>query len=82
MFPGSLKCNEQILDPELEENSPGLKWICRLLAKVEDDDDVWLVYEHGGQRTLAARLFEIRGESRGNGEKVYEIHHKEFFSVI
>ena len=75
--------NEKLSEEELKQ-FPGLGQISRLCDRIDDKEDLWLVYEVG-QKTLHERLYKIARESKpGSDEKsnVYTIQHEVFFKIL
>ena len=62
------------------EEHPGVKYIVRLLNKIEDKKDIWLIYETGGS-SLTQVLFDIKGEFY-KGERIYKVTHKDFYNKL
>ena len=63
-----------------ENEHPGIKSIARLIDQIEDNKDVWLVYEVGAQ-CLGKYLCDVKGEFY-KGERIYRIQHQEFYQVL
>jgi hypothetical protein len=55
------------------KDHPGLDAISALLDKIEDRQDLWLIFELGGL-PLTKHLFEVKGEFF-KGERIYEVIH-------
>ena len=49
---------------------------------MKDEHDVWLIYELSSEKTLGNSMFHIQGENRGNGDRIYEIKHQQFYTMI
>jgi serine/threonine protein kinase len=54
-----------------EKEHPGIQSIARLIDQIEDNKDVWLVYEVGAQ-CLGKYLCDVKGEFY-KGERIYRI---------
>lgn len=83
LSPDQTWMQDQILAEQVKQY-PGLASISRLCDKVEDRDDLWLVYEVG-QKTLHERLYQISREKQpGGGERanIYTIKHDVFFKIV
>lgn len=65
------------LDPN---EFPGIKHIARLLDTVEDNKDIWLVYEVGSY-SLSKHLFDVKGEFF-KGERLYHVRHQPFYQAL
>ena len=61
---------QKISDCE-SEGFPGLANIAALLNVVEDNKDIWLVYEVGAS-ALGSLLFNVKGEFY-KGERIYNV---------
>lgn len=55
--------------------------ISKLVSKIEDRNDLWLVYELGS-KTLSQRLCIIKGENLPSGDRVYTIMHQSFYKCL
>ena len=56
---------------------PGIRSIAMLVDVVEDNKDLWLIYEVGA-KCLAKQLTEVKGEFY-KGERIYRVAHQIFY---
>ena len=59
---------------------PGVKSIAMLVDVIEDNKDLWLVYEVGS-KCLAKQLTEVKGEFH-KGERIYRVAHQIFYEML
>ena len=62
------------------QSSAGISNISFLLGKHNDNKDLWLFYELGGQ-CLGKQMFEVKGEFF-KGERIYGIQKQPFFLAV
>ena len=59
---------------------PGFGLVTPLAEKIEDDHDLWLVYE-SGSKTMSQRMCSIQAENKGN-VRVYNLVHQSFYKCL
>lgn len=63
-----------------DSRSKGLEYIVKLIDYIEDNNDMWIVFEKGG-KSLSSLMFKIKGEFH-NSERIYSIKKGKFFQKL
>ena len=63
------------------KEKPGLSYVTPLIDQIEDENDLWLVYE-AGSKTMSQRLCSIHAETNNGPVRVYNLVHQTFYKVL
>ena len=70
----------EIIKGVFDSNIDADKYIIKLVENLEDNQDIWLIFEKAG-KSLGSLMFKIKGEFHNN-ERIYSIKKGKFFQHL